>query len=85
VRDRAVASFAGAIATNFPSDAMTWAQSVSDPVQRLRQTVAVARTWLKVDQPAATTWITNSDLPEARKNQLLGLPPPAPPPPAGNP
>ena len=78
-RDRAVGAFAGTIASNYPTDAVRWAESVTNPALRNSQLESVARTWLQVDAAAAKAWITGSNLPDARKARLLGLPAPAAP------
>jgi hypothetical protein len=32
---------------------------------------SIAQTWLKLDKSAATAWLQTTDLPEARKRELM--------------
>jgi hypothetical protein len=50
---------------------MTWAQTVTDATMRDNSIKTIAQRWLRVDAPAAQTWIANSALPEQMKAELL--------------
>jgi RNA polymerase sigma factor (sigma-70 family) len=69
--DPAVSRFATLAAARDPATAMNWAQTVTDATMRDNSIKTIAQRWLKVDAPAAQTWIANSALPEQMKADLL--------------
>ena len=72
VRDAAVADYATALAPASPALATEWADSIAQHALRERELAAIISNWLTRDTTSARTWIAQSTLSPAEKNQFLG-------------
>ena len=70
-RDQAVSAFTNRISSSDPRAAVQWAATISNENLRENQMETTARAWLKADPRNASTWISNSTLPEDTKTRLL--------------
>ncbi|MBI4657710.1 MAG: hypothetical protein HY735_02470 [Verrucomicrobia bacterium] len=70
-RDEWAGLFAAQIVRLAPGVAMDWAESISDPASRNRQSEAVALAWLDLDPATARERLAQSALPDETKQRLL--------------
>ncbi len=71
VKQVAIEGVAGNLAYQRPRQAIDWASRITNDEQRHRVQERAAREWLKWQKAEATEWITQSDLPEETRNNLL--------------
>jgi hypothetical protein len=70
-RDTAVAAYTRRVASTDPQTAAQWAETIANESIRNSQLESVASAWLRTDASRATSWITNSSLPDDVKARLL--------------
>lgn len=75
-RDSAISAYSANLAPRDPGTALGWAQSIANPEIRTATVEALVQQWRERDPTRATDWINRSQLPDADKMRLLGLPPP---------
>jgi hypothetical protein len=57
-----------------PAEAIFWAQQISDPADRFRTIVRLARAWHRSDPAATERWLEQSELPSGVRNAILNPP-----------
>jgi hypothetical protein len=70
-RDTAVQAYVGFVGGHSPERAAPLINEIKTPQIRHAHIESLAQTWLKLDKNAASTWLGSTDLPEARKKELL--------------
>ena len=73
-REAAVQAYVSQLAYSSPELAAPWAETLTDENLRNNQIENVARRWLETDRPAAEAWLAKVNLPDDRKQRLLGKP-----------
>jgi Na+-transporting NADH:ubiquinone oxidoreductase subunit NqrC len=56
---------------NDPQGAIMWVAGISDEETRRKELTNYAQRWIRKDETAARSWISNSDLPQETKDHLL--------------
>ncbi|MGB0744524.1 MAG: hypothetical protein ACPGSB_08355 [Opitutales bacterium] len=69
-RDAAIVGFAETIQKFEPEAAATWANTISNPEQRVEQLTNSIRTWANSEPQAALEWVIHSELEPALQEQL---------------
>jgi hypothetical protein len=54
-----------------PAVAAPLVSEIKSPQVRHANIESIAQTWLKLDKSAAMAWLQTTDLPEARKRELM--------------
>ncbi len=67
VKDESIGSFARSIARENPEDAVTWASTITDPLQREQAQIDVVQRWRGTDAAAANQWAAGHLSPEAQQ------------------
>lgn len=79
-KDAAIGSFATELArardeeVRDPASAATWAATIEDESARTETLTDVARSWMRSDAEAATTWLSTSGLPQETQTQIISTP-----------
>jgi len=69
-RDAAIAGFSKSIRRFEPEAAAAWADSISDPEQRVRELTKSVQTWARSNPDEALNWLINAELEPALQEQL---------------
>jgi hypothetical protein len=72
-RDAAISGFAESIQRFEPSAAATWANTISDPDQRVQELEKSVRTWATQNADHALEWVHSSGLPPALHQDLVSI------------